>query len=95
MAAGKGNTDAQWQLGQIYLGYFCNDEQNAKEAAKWYRKAAEQGRAEAQYGLGELYANGNGVQQDNSQALTWFTKAANNGSQNAKQAIENLKEKNN
>ena len=30
-------------------------------AVKWYRKAADQGYAEAQSNLGELYANGQGV----------------------------------
>jgi TPR repeat protein len=30
----------------------------------WYRKAAEQGLSEAQYNLGVMYANGEGVAQD-------------------------------
>ena len=32
--------------------------QNYTEAAKWYRLAAEQGNAQAQYNLGFLYAEG-------------------------------------
>ena len=35
--------------------------QDYKEAAKWLRKAAEQGHAEAQYLLGSLYEEGEGV----------------------------------
>ena len=46
------------------------------EAAKWYRKAAEQGHADAQYFLGSLYYNGQGVAQDEAEAERWFRKAA-------------------
>ena len=35
-----------------------------KAAAKWYRLAAEQGIAEAQYNLGLMYDIGLGVDQD-------------------------------
>jgi hypothetical protein len=42
--------------------------QDYRQAADWYRKAAEQGLAEAQYGLGFLYHNGNGVPKDETQA---------------------------
>ena len=31
------------------------------QAVSWYRKAAQQGYAEAQYTLGWMYANGRGV----------------------------------
>ena len=39
------------------------------EQAAWYRKAAEQGDAVAQYNLGVLYHEGHGVAQDDTQAL--------------------------
>ena len=35
--------------------------QDAKQAVSWYRKAAEQGNATAQYNLGAMYQNGDGV----------------------------------
>ena len=38
--------------------------ENDTEAVKWYRMAAEQGIASAQYNLGVMYANGQGVPQD-------------------------------
>ena len=38
--------------------------------------AAEQGDAMAQNNLGECYASGNGVPQDDEEAITWFRKAA-------------------
>ena len=38
--------------------------QNTVEAAKWYRLAADQGYAEAEFNLGQLYAEGRGVEKD-------------------------------
>jgi TPR repeat protein len=38
--------------------------QDFAEAVKWFRKAAEQGDAEAQNNLGAIYAQGQGVQRD-------------------------------
>ena len=45
----------------------------------WYRKAAEQGDASAQYNLGVMYENGHGVEQDDEQAVFWYRKAAEQG----------------
>ena len=42
--------------------------QDYAEALKWFRKAADQGEATAQYDLGVLYAEGQGVSQDYVQA---------------------------
>jgi len=50
--------------------------QDHAEAARWYRKAADQGFPGAQYNLGIAYANGLGVAQDHSEAVKWFRKAA-------------------
>ena len=41
-------------------------------AAKGYRVHADKGHADAQYNLGLMYMNGQGVRRDNGQALTWF-----------------------
>ena len=49
------------------------------EAAKWYRKAAEQGDARAQHNLGILCGNGEGVPQNSEEAAKWFRKAAEQG----------------
>ena len=40
---------------------------------------ANQGIAEAQFNLGLIYDNGEGVQQDYSKAAQWYEKAANQG----------------
>src|SRR5271165_1671390 len=53
--------------------------QDYAEAAKWYRKAAEQGYAQAQSALGFMYNTGQGVQQDFAEAVKWFRNAAEQG----------------
>jgi uncharacterized protein len=53
--------------------------QDYAEAAKWYRKAAEQGYADAQYFLGHMYYEGEGVPQDYTEAAKWYGKAADQG----------------
>ena len=46
------------------------------QAVAWTRKAVQQGYAEAQYSLGQMYHIGQGVPQDAVQAASWFRKAA-------------------
>jgi len=52
-----------------------------KEAAKWYRKAADQGDAWAQISLGDMYVTGRGVVKDLGTAKGLFRKACDNGEQ--------------
>ena len=53
--------------------------QDDKQAAAWYRKAAEQGDAKAQFLLGMMYDFGLGVVQDNKLAYVWSSVSAANG----------------
>jgi len=53
--------------------------QDYAEAMKWFRKAAEQGDAQAQRNLGIMYHGGQGVSQDYGEAMKWFRKAAEQG----------------
>jgi TPR repeat protein len=57
-----------------YHGYGV--QQDFAEAVRWYRKAAEQGNAFAQYYLGFRYYNGQGVPRDYVQAYKWMSLAA-------------------
>ena len=57
--------------------------QDYEKAAVWYRKAAEQGNADAQNSLGVCYAKGSGVPQDDFEAVRWYRKAAEQGNANA------------
>ena len=50
---------------------------------KWYRLAAEQGNASAQYNLGVMYQNGQGVPQDYKTAVKWYRLAAEQGNASA------------
>jgi hypothetical protein len=49
------------------------------EAAKWCRKAADQGMAKAQFALGNMYAIGEGVPQNDAEAVKWYRQAADQG----------------
>ena len=53
--------------------------QDDQEAVRWYRLAADQGLAQAQYNLGVMYANGEGVPQDDQEAVRWYRLAADQG----------------
>jgi len=46
------------------------------EAAKWLRRAAEQGLPEAQCQLGVCYSGGDGLTEDHVEAAKWYRKAA-------------------
>ena len=50
-----------------------------KQAVKWYRKAAEQGNANAQYNIGGMYEVGHGVPEDLVTAYAWAKIAYANG----------------
>ena len=59
-------------------------------AAANARKAADQGHAEAQFNLGLMYANGDGVAQNYAEAVKWFRKAADQGLAGAQSSLGNL-----
>ena len=53
------------------------------EAVRWYRRAAEQGHAGAQYFLGLMYDYGLGVPLDDAEAVIWYRLAAEQGDASA------------
>lgn len=53
------------------------------EAVRWYRKAAEQGNAEAMNNLGSAYCAGSGVPQSLSECARLFRKSAELGNDTA------------
>jgi TPR repeat protein len=57
------------------------------EALRWLGPAADQGNANAQYGLAVMYANGYGVAVDYPRAIDWLRKAANQGNADAQYLI--------
>jgi TPR repeat protein len=62
----------------VYL-YGRGVTQDDTEAVAWFRKAADQRDAIAEFLLGNQYANGKGVPQDYSEAMIWFRRAAEQG----------------
>ena len=53
--------------------------QDYKAAVQWYRRAPEQGHADAQSNLGWMYDKGEGVPQDHKAAVQWYRRAAEQG----------------
>jgi TPR repeat protein len=85
--AGDASSQARW--GQfLYSGRGCAVDK--AEAAVWFRKAADQGIAEAQYSLGLLYERGDGVEQNNTRAAHWYLLAATQGHALAQNALAEL-----
>ena len=66
-------------LGNNYLYLEEGVTQDVAMAVKWYREGADNGDNEAQFHLGNCYANGYGVTKDLQKAFEWFETAANNG----------------
>ena len=81
-------TLAQTVLGLLhYEGHGSTIKQSGQEARYWFLKAAGQGDAVAQYYLGELYFDGNGVREDTDEAFRWYKQSANNGYRPAQQKL--------
>ncbi len=85
--AEQGDAISQNSLGEIYDFGFYGVAKDYEEAARWYRKAAEQGADNAQNNLSILYFSGLGVKQDYVETVKWAQKAAD---QNNPQAQFNL-----
>ena len=83
LPAHRGDPNAQFQLGLLY-GSGNGIAKSMFEAAKWYRRAADQGHAKAQAMLGMLFSSGQGVPQSETTAIKWWRKAANQGDPDAR-----------
>ena len=64
-----------------------------KKAEEWFRKAANQGHAGAQYKLGEMYYKGRGMPKDYIQAHMWFNLAAAQEMDEARSKLEEIESK--
>ena len=74
--ADKGDAKARYELGRAFFSGALGVAKDEAEAVKWFRKAAEQNLADAQFSLGVCYAIGQGVTKDDAEAVKWFRKAA-------------------
>ncbi len=75
--ADGGQTDSQYELGDIYTkGEIVP--QDGDKAIKWYSRAAKLGHADAQLTLGYIYYNDD-ARRDKKESAKWFLKAAEQG----------------
>ncbi len=77
--AEQGNALGQAKLASLYLLGRNGVTIDNKEAAKWMKKAAEQGLVEAQAVLAAMYDRGMGMPGDKKKATAWYEKAAAQG----------------
>jgi TPR repeat protein len=82
----KGNVTSQFTLGEQYY-----QQENFKEAFKWFWLAAQNGHAEAADYLSVMYANGEYVGVNYALSLQWCKIASNRGSAEAKEALVKIK----
>jgi TPR repeat protein len=68
--------DLQKTLSQADAAY---ERADYAEAVRWYRLAADQGYAYAEYNLGWMYDKGEGVPQNDAEAVRWYRLAADKG----------------
>ena len=85
--AKQGNADAQYFVAKAHELCF---RLSFEGAAEWYRRAAEQGHADAQSRLGTYYMNGRGVPKDYEEAVKWWHKAAEQGDAGSMFALGNM-----
>lgn len=92
ISAQQGDPEAQFVLGNVYQLGVMGVPTNLKKAVSWYKKAANQGYADAQLNLGICYLVGRGVKEDLVEAVRLFLEAEKNGSEEAKEMLKMILE---
>lgn len=85
--ANRGDAEAQRIMGKRLFFGLNGTPVKRKIAIQWFKKAAEQGDAQALCILGELYESGTNVKQDPERALDYYQQAAEAGSYKAKKKL--------
>ena len=75
---------------QYEQGLTAYKQSDYQTAFKLWLPLAEQGNASAQFNLGDMYADGRGVKQDDVEAVKWFRKAAEQGDTMAQGRLGNV-----
>ena len=73
--------------GDFEDGVAAHEAGNYQAAAASFMRSAQQGDARAQYNLGVMYANGEGVRQDDAEAVRWWRLAAAQGNASAQYSL--------
>jgi len=79
LAGNQRHSGAQVNLGSLFENCLGNGPCNSEEASHWYRRAADQGDAVAQYNLAVMYGIGRGVAEDEWAARVLFRNSAEQG----------------
>lgn len=87
ISAENGDIDAQKFLARSYSQGINGVRKNDIQAFLWTKAVAEQGDAEYEYILSQMYWKGTGTSQDTDAMMKWMTKSANHG---FAPAMENL-----
>jgi uncharacterized protein len=61
---------------QVWLGDILDKAEEDADAVEWYKKAAEQGNAGGEFGLGQMYLKGEGIKQDVALGRQYVERAA-------------------
>lgn len=85
--AKRGEADAQYYMGRLYYYEIKGVGKNYSVSAQWFRRAAIQGHAAAQYKLGGMYFTGRGVAPDDREAFKWWRLS---GEQGHAETLNNL-----
>ncbi len=76
--AKAGDAEAQYQLGLAYRDG-QDVTQDAVQALRWFRQAADKGHPGAEYEVGQLEEDGEGTDKNLTDAADWYRKAADQG----------------
>ncbi|MCC7037443.1 MAG: sel1 repeat family protein [Alphaproteobacteria bacterium] len=77
--ARAGDREAQYRMGNFFLYGDATRKPNYDYAMDWFKKSAAQSYAPAEYQIGRMHANGQGVDFDRKEATKWYVKSAEGG----------------
>ncbi len=84
-------TTGAWVQAQTFeQSLAAYERKDYRTAFAGFKKLAEQGDADAQFSLGVMYADGQGVPKDEQQAVVWYRKAAEQGDALAQYNLGNM-----
>ena len=104
-AAKEDDSYAQYILGKMYLNGYSILEKDINKAIEYFSKSAQDynkaalneliniadnGNEKAQFILGTMYCDGNGVIEDFYESLKWLIKAAEQGNEDAEEIITKI-----
>lgn len=79
-------------IAQAKLGWILDNSNDDTQAVQWYEASAAQSHAAGQFGLGEMYAKGEGVEKDVDKAIELYISAATGGHPQARRVLANAYE---